>query len=308
MKKIVIAGGRGFIGRYLTAKFQEQGYRVLIVSREKGDLAWADEAGLINALDGAAAVINLAGKSVDCRYGQKNRNLILASRINTTNAIGQALQKCSQPPPLWINASTATIYRHAEDRPMTEKEGEVGSGFSVDVARQWEAAFFAFKPPTTRQVALRMAIILGKGGGVLRPLQRLTRWGFGGRQGNGRQMFSWLHIEDLYRIILFLMAHRELEGVFNCAAPNPVTNAALMQTLRKALRVPIGLSAPKWLLKIGAVLIRTEPELVLKSRWVLPGRVQEAGYSFQYPHLAPVLEALCAPSEVAALPHPAKVK
>lgn len=292
MKKIVLAGGSGFIGRYLLSKFSAQGYEILIVSRSKGDVVWEDKKALVNALEGAEVVINLAGKSVDCRYSEKNKRAILQSRLLSTKALGQALLQCQKPPALWINSSTATIYRHAEDRPMTEANGEIGSGFSVDVAQQWEKAFFDFEITHTRQVALRIAIVLGRSGGVMRPLERLTRFGLGGKQGTGRQMFSWIHIEDLYQIILFLMKHKEMEGVFNCSTPNPVTNEVLMASMRKMLRVPIGLPAPEWLLKIGAVLIRTETELILKSRWVLPRRLLEAGYKFQYPLLPVALNVL----------------
>lgn len=292
MKKIVLAGGSGFIGRYLLSKFGALGYQVLIVSRSKGDVTWEDQKGLVNALEGAEVVINLAGKSVDCRYSEKNKRAILQSRLLTTKALGQALLQCQKAPLLWINASTATIYRHAEDRPMTEADGEIGSGFSVDVAMQWEKAFFDFHLTHTRQVALRMAIVLGKQGGVMQPLERLTRLGLGGKQGAGRQMFSWIHIEDLYQIILFLMKHEELKGIFNCSTHNPVTNEVLMASMRKMLRVPIGLPAPEWLLKIGAVLIRTETELILKSRWVLPVRLLEAGFKFRYPLLPDALKDL----------------
>ncbi len=291
MKKIVLAGGSGFIGRYLFSKFTALGYQVLIISRSKGDVNWEDQIGLINVLDGSEVVINLAGKSVDCRYTEKNRREILQSRLLTTKSLGQALRQCKRPPLLWINASTATIYRHADDRPMTETEGEIGSGFSVDVALQWEKAFFDFQLTNTRQVALRIAIVLGRDGGVMQPLKRLTRLGLGGKQGTGQQMFSWIHIEDLFQIILFFIKHKELEGVFNCSAPNPVTNQNLMTSMRKMLHMPIGLPAPAWLLKIGAVLIRTETELILKSRWVVPRRLLDAGFKFHYPILQDALKA-----------------
>ncbi len=282
MKKIVLAGGSGFIGGYLSFKLREQGYDLVTISRKSGDVHWSDEIGIMQALNEAKGIINLAGKSVDCRYTEKNRRVILHSRLSTTEAMGSAILHCDQPPSFWINASTATIYRHAEDRPMNESEGEIGSGFSVDVARKWEQAFFDFNLPHTRQIALRMAIVLGKEGGAMKPLKTLTRLGLGGKQGKGTQMFSWIHIEDLYQIILFLIKHPELNGVFNCAAPNPVTNREMMHLMRKMLRVPFGLSAPEWLLKIGAFFIRTETELVLKSRWVEPSRLIDAGFRFRF--------------------------
>lgn len=292
MSKVVIAGGTGFLGQYIAAKFREKGDDVIVISRDSGDIHWRDGEGVIGALENADLVINLAGKSVDCRYNEKNKRDILDSRVVTTMAIGNAILKCKQPPRLWINSSTATIYRNAEDRPMGEEDGEIGKGFSVDVALQWEKAFFEFKLSRTRQVALRMAIVLGSRGGVMVPLKRLAKLGLGGRQGSGRQMFSWIHIEDVFQIILFLVDHKELHGVINCSSPYPVSNEVLMQSLRKALHVKMGLPSPEWLLEIGAVLIRTETELILKSRWVLPERLLTSGFAFTYPTLATALEEI----------------
>jgi uncharacterized protein len=289
-KKIVIAGGTGFVGNYVTQQFRKLGYQVIIISRQKENIQWQDTAGIINALENSEMLINLAGKSVDCRYNNKNKTEILKSRTETTKALGEAIFKCNNPPELWINSSTATIYRHAEDRPMTESKGEIGKGFSVDVATSWEESFFSFRLPNTRQVAVRMAIVLGKHGGVMKPFINLVRFGLGGKQGNGNQMFSWIHIEDLFSIILFFQSHKELKGVFNCSAPNPIDNKTLMRTLRKVMKVKIGLPSPAWLLKIGAVIIKTEPELILKSRWVVPEKLLESGYIFKYPTLHTALK------------------
>ena len=282
-KKIVISGGTGFIGNFFSEKFKKSGYDIVIISRNKFNVNWKDHEAILNAVDNAEMVINLAGKSVDCRYNKKNKEEILNSRINTTKAIGDAITKCKHPPELWINSSTATIYRHAEDRPMTEISGEIGKGFSVAVAKAWESAFFSFKLPNTKQVALRMAVVLGKDGGVMKPLMNLVRFGLGGRQGNGDQMFSWIHIDDLYKIILFIKSNKNLEGVFNCSSPNPIANRTLMKTLREIMNIKIGLPSPVWLLKIGAHVIKTEPELVLKSRWVIPEKLLAAGYNFEFP-------------------------
>jgi uncharacterized protein len=292
MNKIVIAGGTGFLGRFLASKFRERGDDVIIISRQNGDVLWSDKEGIVKAINGTDLVINLAGKSVDCRYNEKNKKEILRSRTETTRTIGDAILKCTDPPKLWINSSTATIYRHAEDRPMTEENGEIGSGFSVNVALQWEKTFFDFHLPNTRQIALRMAIVLGKQGGAIKPLEKLTRLGLGGKQGKGNQMFSWIHIEDIFKIILFLIDHKHLDGVFNCASPNPVTNEMMMRSLRKVLKTRVGLPAPEWLLKMGAVLIRTETELMLKSRWVLPDQLRQSGYTFIYPSLQLALEEI----------------
>lgn len=289
-RKIVLAGGTGFIGRYLKKRFSESGYEVLIISRQKEGLSWQHSEAIITAVNGADVLINLAGKSVDCRYNEKNKAAILNSRISTTRLLGEAVLQCSRPPKLWINSSTATIYRHAQDRPMTEEEGEIGSGFSVEVAKEWEKAFFDFALPVTRQVALRIAIVLGKEGGVMVPFKNLVRFGLGGQQGSGRQMFSWLHIEDLFGIISFIQAHDSMAGVYNCSAPHPVSNKILMQTLRQTMGMKFGLPSPAFLLKIGAVIIRTETELILKSRWVVPQRLLEAGYTFRYATLSTALK------------------
>jgi uncharacterized protein len=292
IRKIIIAGGTGFTGKYLTRKFKSLGYDVVIISRQKDPINWHDAKGIIDALENAEMLINLAGKSVDCRYNKKNKQEIYNSRIDTTKALGEAILLCKTPPKLWINSSTATIYRHAKDRPMTESAGEIGSGFSVNVATNWEKAFFNFNLPATRQIALRMAIVLGKDGGVVKPLKNLVRFGLGGKQGRGNQMFSWIHIEDLYNIITFLQQREELNGIFNTSAPNPVDNKKLMQVFRKKMNMPLGIPAPEWLLKIGAVIIRTETELILKSRWVLPERLLMAGFKFKYPTLENALNEI----------------
>lgn len=281
-KKIVLAGGTGFTGKYLSDKFKKQGYEVIIISRQKNCINWNDEKGIIEAVNNSEMLINLAGKSVNCRYNNKNKDEILNSRTTTTEILGNAVLKCEKPPELWINSSTATIYRHALDRPMTESTGEIGKGFSVDVATSWEKSFFDFKLPATRQIALRMAIVLGKDGGVMIPFENLVKFRLGGKQGNGKQMFSWIHIEDLYQIILFLKQKTEYKGVYNCSSPNPIENSILMKTLRNVLNIKTGLPAPKFLLELGAIFIRTETELILKSRWVVPEKLLEAGFIFRF--------------------------
>lgn len=285
MKKIVIAGGTGFIGTYLKTKFEALGYTVIIISRQEKFANWNNVTGMVEALNNAEMLINLAGKSVNCRYNEKNKREILVSRTETTKALGEAIQQCTIPPKLWINAGTATIYRHAEDRPMTEANGETGTGFSVEVAKAWEKSFFNFHLKDTRQVLLRIAITLGRNEGVMKPLQNLVRFGLGGRQGSGNQMFSWIHIEDLFSIILFIKDRKDLNGIFNCSSPNPVCNKIFMEKLRHQMHVKVGLPSPVWLLKMGAVFIKTETELVLKSRWVLPDRLLKEGYTFLYPSL-----------------------
>lgn len=289
-RKVVLAGGTGFIGQYLEKKLVALGIEVYIISRQSPHIAWDDHQGIVQALDGAEMVINLAGKSVNCRYNEQNKREIMNSRIETTQILGNAILACEHPPALWINSSTATIYRHAEDRPMTETKGEIGSGFSVDVAKAWEDAFFSFSLPHTRQAALRIAIVLGPGGGVMTPFKNLVRFGLGGHQGSGKQMFSWIHVEDLFQIILFIQEWESLEGVFNCTSPNPVTNRELMATMRKVMHRKGGLPASTWMLNLGAKVIRTEPELVLKSRWVIPNRLIKEGFMFKYGRLEQALQ------------------
>lgn len=285
MKKVVLAGGTGFIGKYLEKQFTLQKYEVIIISRQPQHITWSDTMGIKAAVNNAELVINLAGKSVDCRYNEKNKQEIFDSRTETTRILGKAIESVPNPPELWINSSTATIYRHAEDRPMTEATGDIGDGFSVEVAKAWEKSFFDFNLLQTRQVALRIAIVLGKDGGVMTPFKNLVTFGLGGFQGPGTQMFSWIHIEDVYRIMLFIRDRKDLQGVFNCSAPNPITNKQYMAQMREKMNRKIGLPSPRWMLEIGAVIIRTETELILKSRWVIPERLEKEGYQFKYPKI-----------------------
>ncbi len=288
--KIVLAGGTGFVGKYLQQKYISLGYEVIIISRGKQYINWENKAEIIAAINDADMLINLAGKSVDCRYNEKNKKEIYDSRIDSTRALGEAILQCSNPPPIWVNSSTATIYRHAEDKPMTENEGEIGTGFSVGIAKAWEKAFFDFSLHKTRQVALRMAIVLGNGGGLMYPLKNLVRFGLGGKQGSGNQMFSWIHIEDVFRCIEFVHQNNFISGAINVSSPNPVTNNLFMQISRKNMRMPFGLPSPVWLLKIGAIIIKTETELILKSRWVIPQKLMNWNFSFTFKTIDEALE------------------
>ena len=305
-KKIIIAGGSGFIGQEMTKYFGKQN-KIIILTRQTGneknnrnrynsltkdDLLnvkfvkwdsinideWSKE------FNGADLIINLAGKTVNCRYTEKNKKEIVDSRINATEVIGEAIRTCISPPKLWINASSATIYRHAIDKPQDENTGEFHNGFSVQVCKLWEKIFYEQQTLYTRKVALRMAITLGPGG-VLVPYFNLLKFGLGGEQGTGKQMFSWVHIEDTCRMIEWFFDHNDMEGTYNCCSPNPVMNKVFMKTLRNAIGYKIGLPIPAWMLKFGATLIGTETELVLKSRWVLPTKIIESGFRFKYPLL-----------------------
>jgi uncharacterized protein (TIGR01777 family) len=290
MTKIILAGGSGFIGKILAGHFTGKGDEVVVLTRKNNSIInkvryvhWDGRStgDWINELEGSDVLINLTGKSVNCRYSEENKKEIFRSRLDATRILGQALATLKSPPPLWINAASATIYRHAEDRPQDEYTGELGTGFSVDVCKQWEAAFFEQKIAGVRQIGLRIAIVLGKGGGVVPYFLNLARFGLGGRQGSGQQYFSWVHENDITGVMDFLIAHKELDGIFNVSSPNPVQNIEFMRVVRAAVKMPFGLPATKWMLKIGVWLLRTETELILKSRWVIPTRLSNEGYKFK---------------------------
>ena len=319
----MVAGASGFIGHRLVRELLDQGYQVACIGRSGPDARWGDDAAVLSLVDGADLLVNLAGKIVNCRYTEANRTEILHSRVDTTRALHRAVAASAKPPRLWLNASTATIYRYAMDRPMTEAGGDLGTGFSVDIAREWEDEFFSGDLPGTRRVALRMAIVLGDGPATA-ILVRLARFGLGGPQfdgwwfphrryrgigahpsgdgrapahrSNGRQRFSWIHIDDVMESIRFILSHEELAGPVNLSAPHPSDNRTLMATLRRSVGARLGLPAFRWMLEPAMWLLRTEPELVLKSRWVLPERLQQAGYTFAWPHLAPAIADVVAHS------------
>jgi uncharacterized protein (TIGR01777 family) len=312
-KKIIIAGGTGFIGEEVCRYFGKEN-EIIILSRnitnqktnrnnysvisseEKLNLKYQQWDGKTmgewsKCLDGADVIINLAGKTVNCRYTEKNKQEIFDSRTNATKVIGEAIRRCIVPPKLWINASSATIYRHATDKPQDEYTGEFHNDFSVQVCQLWEKTFYEQRTPFTRKAALRMAISLGPGG-VMIPYFNLLKFGLGGKQASGKQMYSWVHLEDTCRMIEWLYEHKELEGTFNCCSPNPVTNKTFMDTLRKVTGHKFGLPAYEWMLRLGAPLIGTEVELVLKSRWVIPTKFLETGFVFKYPLLEDALKEI----------------
>lgn len=293
--RIVITGAHGFMGTRFAELYRAAGDTVATVGRRDADALWGDTAAITRLIDGADILVNLAGKSVNCRYTEANKAEILRSRLETTAELGRAVAAADAPPPLWLNASTATIYRHADDRPMTEADGEIGTGFSVDVATSWERTFFEAARGGVRQVALRMAITFGDGS-ALAPLVALARLGLGGPQlggpsGGGRQRFSWVHLDDVFGALRFLETS-ELDGPVNITSPHPSTNREVMATIRRVLGVPFGVPLPRFALELGSRLIGSETELILKSRWVLPERLVDAGFEFRYPDLEPALRQI----------------
>lgn len=309
--KIVLPGGTGQVGTLLARTFAKDGHDVVVLSRRPtpetnwrvavwdaetlGD--WARE------LEGADAVINLAGRSVNCRYTPENRRVIVESRTHSTKIIGQAIAAAKNPPAVWLQAATATIYAHRYDAPNDEATGIIGGDepnapdtwkFSIEVAKAWERALDESQTPDTRKVALRSAMIMSPDkDGVFDVLLGLVRRGLGGKSGNGRQHVSWLHEKDFIQAIYFLIERGDLAGPVNLAAPAPLPNAEFMRDLRRAWGIGFGLPATNWMLEIGAVFLQTETELILKSRRVIPGRLLDAGFTFDFPTWPEAAQDLC---------------
>lgn len=320
MGHVVIAGASGYLGQALGRHLTAQGRTVRTIGRAwDADARWGRTDEIRAVLDGAAMLVNLAGRSVNTRYDDAHRREILESRTRTTTALREAIATLAAPPPLWCNASTATAYAHTTEAPHTEADATGQHGFSEDVARAWEAALLEGELPGTRRVPLRISIALGDGPAT-RMLLRLARLGIGGAQHDGwwlphtryrgidepkdapratepsrghatagGQRFSWIHVDDVLGVVDHVEAHPEIDGPVNLAAPGAVTNDELMRTLRETVGMPIGLPAYRWMLEPAMWALRTESELVLKSRWVAPGRLLETGYTFTFPELAPAL-------------------
>jgi uncharacterized protein (TIGR01777 family) len=308
--RIVIPGGTGQMGNLLARAFTKDGHQVVVLSRAPVPRPWrviawdARTPGVwVSELDGADAVINLAGRSVNCRYNAQNRREIIESRVFSTRAIGQAIASVNHPPAVWLQASTATIYSHRYDAPNDEVHGIIGGAendapdtwrFSIEVARSWERALDEAVVPRTRKVKLRSAMTMSPDrGGIFDVLLGLVRRGFGGTSGDGRQFVSWIHEQDFVRAIYFLVRQEGLDGPVNLASPNPLPNAEFMENLRAAWGIKFGLPAGAWLLEIGAVFLRTETELILKSRRVVPGRLVEHGFRFDFPAWPEAAQDLC---------------
>lgn len=308
--KIVIPGGTGQVGVVLARAFQRDGHDVVVLSRRPTAGPWravawdAETVGdWAGELEGADVVINLAGRSVNCRYNAANRKAIVDSRVKSTAALGKAIAQAQRPPRVWLQASTATVYAHRFDAPNDEATGILGGSepsapdtwrFSIDVVKAWERAAGEAVTPRTRQVLLRSAMVMSPDpGGIFDTLLRLVRFGLGGTAGDGRQYISWIHEEDFVRALYWLIDHADMAGPVNLAAPEPLPNAEFMRTLREACGTRIGLPATAWMLEIGALFMRTETELILKSRRVVPGRLLQSGFAFRFPAWKAAAEDLC---------------
>ena len=309
--KIVIPGGSGQVGSILARAFLVGGHEVVVLSREPCCAPWrvvrwdgvTVEDCWAKDIDGCDVVINLAGHSVDCRYNERNRRLIMDSRVQSTRVIGKAIAAAVRPPAIWLQSSTATMYSHRYDAANDEATGILGGveddvpdtwRFSIDVAVAWEQAVREADTPNTRKVLLRSAMTMSPDrGGVFDMLLRLVRCGLGGTSGDGKQYVSWIHDSDFVRAVNWLIAHDEIQGAVNLASPNPLPNAEFMRGLRRAWGIWIGLPATEWMLKIGTFLLRTESELVLKSRRVVPGCLEESGFKFEFADWNSAAQDLC---------------
>jgi uncharacterized protein (TIGR01777 family) len=308
--KVVIPGGAGQVGSLLARSFAANGHEVVLLSRNPSKSPWrivawdAETVGDWAAeIDGADVVVNLAGRSVNCRYTAANRRQIKDSRVRSVQAVGRAIARAANPPRVWFQMSTATIYAHRYDAPNDEATGLIGGTeedapdtwkFSIDVAKSWERATDEAVTPRTRKVLLRSAMVMSPDrGGVFDTLLGLVRRGLGGTSGDGRQYVSWMHDQDFIRAVQWVIDQEELAGPVNLASPNPVPNREFMRTLRAAWGARFGLPATNWMLGVGALLMRTETELVLKSRRVVPRRLTESGFEFLFPSWAEAASDLC---------------
>jgi uncharacterized protein (TIGR01777 family) len=293
MKKLIIAAGTGFLGQALVNNFKNKFEEIVILTRGKSQIIdgikyvnWNAKSfsGWEKELENVTVLINLSGKSVDCRYTKENKKEILWSRIKSTKVLNEAVLNCKNPPKHWLNSSTSTIYRFSLDKEMDEVNGEIGNDFSINVALSWEKAFFKTETPNTLKTALRTSIVLGKNGGAFTPLKTLAKIGFGGKQGKGNQFISWIHEDDFVSAIDFIL-EKEITGVINIVSPTPIRNTDFMQKLRKVVGFPFGIPMNKFFLEIGSFFIRTETELVLKSRNVIPKRLLDNGFKFKFENI-----------------------
>ena len=295
--RIVIAGGSGFLGSTLTPALLERGYEVVILGRgadqQRGDvqhLRWDGETlgDWARALDGAKAVVNLTGKSISCRHTPANRREIIRSRVDSVRVLGEAIASCATPPHVFVQASGIGFYGDTGDRTVDES-APLGHHFTAEVCREWERAFDAFDLVTTRKVALRIGVVLARNGGALQLLERLTRLFLGGANGSGRQFISWVHLADMMRMLVAAIEQPDVAGTFNATAPEPVTNAAFMRELRRALHRPSSPPVPAPFARLGAWLMGSDGDLALLSSRAVPRRFLEHGFAFRFPTLKDAL-------------------
>ena len=310
--KVIIPGGTGQIGRILSRAFAAAGDEVVVLTRNPvasssyRSVCWDGKTlcDWTRELEGADVVINLAGKSVNCRYGKENRREILESRTNSVHAIRRALENAKQPPRIWLQAATATIYAHRFDAPNDEFAGIIGGNepkapdtwrFSIDVAKAWEKAVTEFGPlPKTRTVIMRSAMTMSPDrGGIFAHLLGVVRFGIGGPTAGGRQFVSWIHEADFVKAVQFLIGNADINGVVNICSPNPLPNSEFMRELRRAWGTRFAFPTPRWMLEIGTFLMRTESELVLKSRRVIPTKLLQHGFEFRFPYWLDAATELC---------------
>lgn len=295
--KIIIAAGTGFLGKNLEKYFTEKGNEVYILTRNpkrKNEIHWdAKTLGEWKKwVENSDVLINLTGKSVDCRYSEKKKKEIYSSRIDSTKVLQQAVDQCINKPKVWLNASSATIYTHSEIQLNTEENGIIGDDFSMNICKSWEKEFFTAKNENVRKVALRTSIVLGNNGGAFPKLKLITKLGLGGKQGRGNQNVSWIHIDDFCKAIEHIIDNENMSGVINVTAPNPLSNEEFMMKLRKEMKIPFGLNAPVWQLEIASIFLKTETELLLKSRNVYPEKLIKTGFEFSYPNIESVFNNL----------------
>jgi len=295
--KIIIAAGTGFLGKNLEKYFTEKGNQVYILTRNpkrENEIYWdAKTLGeWKGVLENADVLINLTGKSVDCRYNEENKKEIYYSRIDSTNVLQQAVDQSVKKPKVWLNASSATIYIHSETHLNTEENGIIGDDFSMNICKSWEKEFFTVKNENIRKVALRTSIVLGKNGGAFPKLKLMTKLGLGGKQGRGNQNVSWIHIDDFCKAVDFIINNENIVGEINITAPNPLPNENFMRKLRKEMNISFGLNAPVWQLEIASIFLRTETELLLKSRNVHPEKLLQSGFEFTYPDIEKAFKSL----------------
>jgi hypothetical protein len=298
--RIVLAGGSGFLGQALAKALLGKGYEVVILSRgahrEGGvirQLHWDGKNfdDWWQAIDGAKAIVNLTGRSVNCRHTPENRRAIMDSREDSVRVLGEAVARCSAPPEVWVQASSLAIYGDPGDR-WCDEDSPHAEGFSEEVCKRWEAAFEKVHAPGMRKVVFRIGIVLDRDQGALPVLARLTRLFLGGRVGDGKQYVSWIHVADMTRMFVEAIERPELSGIFNATGPNPVTNAEFMRELRRALHRPWSPPVPAWATRIGAFFMRTEPSLALTGRRCRPKRFLENGFHFEFPELRGALAHL----------------